>query len=254
MDSIRLQINRLNQMQAYIDAQSGGPGKGFFRLVTSPEQARQVMANGQMAVLMGVEASETFNCGKKDKCNRNTVESGLNELYDLGVRVIYPTHKFDNQLAGSRVEHDFINVGQLLSTGRFFETKECDADTGTDKKFYSSFPLIGEVPFIKDILNAAQLNPQYDENMDHCNKHGLSQLGVYLVNRMIDKKMLIEMDHMSPDTASAVMDIVEARQYNGVISSHSWMNTAKDSGVHKNPRRLIQAGGFVAPYNAMALT
>ncbi len=88
MDSIHLQIQSLNDMQDYIDAQSGGPGKGFFRIVTSPQEARQVMANGQMAVLMGVEASETFNCGQKDKCNRNTVENALDELYDLGARSI----------------------------------------------------------------------------------------------------------------------------------------------------------------------
>ncbi|MCG7488250.1 dipeptidase [Vibrio sp. Of14-4] len=252
MDSIRLQIQRLNEMQDYIDAQSGGVGKGFFRLVTSPSEARQVIAEGKMAVVMGVEASETLNCGKKDICNLETIEAGLNELYDLGVRIVYPTHKFDNQLAGSRVEHEFINIGQLLSTGYFFETKECDADTGTDKHFYPGFPLIGQLPFIKPILDAAGLNPQYDESILHCNQHGLSTLGEYLVNRMIDKKMLIEMDHMSPDTATAVMDIVEQRQYSGVISSHSWMNTSRGGGLHPNTKRLIHAGGFVGPYNGDA--
>ena len=86
----------------------------------------------------------------------------------------------------------------------------------------------------------------------HCNQHGLSTLGEYLVNRMIDKKMLIEMDHMSPDTATAVMDIVEHRQYSGVISSHSWMNTSRGGGLHSNTKRLIHAGGFVGPYNGDA--
>ncbi|KEI70021.1 ricin-type beta-trefoil lectin domain protein [Endozoicomonas elysicola] len=251
MDSIRLQIQSLNDMQDYIDAQAGGPGKGFFQIVTSPQEARQVMANGQMAVLMGVEASETFNCGQKDKCNRNTVENALNELYDLGVRSIYPTHKFDNQIAGSRVENGFINIGQWLAGNRFFETKECDVDT-KGAAFTSGFPLIGDVPFIKDILNTANLNPEYDETIEHCNKYGLSQLGVYLINRMIDKNMLIEMDHMSPDTADAVMDIVEARQYSGVVTSHSWMNSGSDGNIHKNAKRLIEAGGFAAPYNADA--
>ena len=155
-------------------------------------------------------------------------------------------------MAGSRVEHEFINIGQLLSTGYFFETKECDAETGTDKHFYPGFPLIGQLPFIKPILDAAGLNPQYDESILHCNQHGLSTLGEYLVNRMIDKKMLIEMDHMSPDTATAVMDIVEQRQYSGVISSHSWMNTSRDGGLHPNTKRLIHAGGFVGPYNGDA--
>lgn len=251
MDSIRLQVQRLNEMQAYVDAQAGGPGKGFFRLVKSPQEAREVIANGQMAVLMGVEASETFNCGLSDHCNRNTVEATLNELYDLGVRTIFPTHKFDNQLGGSRVEDGFINVGQLLSSGRFFETKACDAETHGNH-FTSGFPLIGDVPVIKDILASAGLSPQYDETIEHCNKYGLSQLGVYLVNRMIDKKMLIELDHTSSDSATAIMDIVEARNYSGVISSHSWMNSANNGGLHHNMKRLIHSGGFVSPYNSDA--
>lgn len=108
------------------------------------------------------------------------------------------------------------------------------------------------MPFIKEIFDAINLNPEYDENMEHCNKYGLSQPGVYLVNRMMDKNMLIEMDHMSPDAAIAVMDIVEVRQYSSVIPSHSWMNTAKDKGVHNTTKRLIKAVGYVAPCNVDA--
>jgi len=251
MDSIRLQVQRLNEMQDYIDAQSGGPGKGWFRLVRTPAQAREVIADGKLAVVMGVEASETFDCGIKDQCNRNDVENKLNELYDLGIRTIYPTHKFDNQLGGSRVENGFINVGEFLSTGRFFETEECDAHTH-GAQFDSGFPLLGDVPFVSDILDIIGLNPQYDETIEHCNQHGLSGLGVYLVNRMIDKKMMIELDHLSAKSAGEVMDIVEARQYPGVITSHSWMNSGKNGDLHGNTRRLLEAGGFAAPYNGNA--
>lgn len=251
MDSIRLQVQRLNEMQAYIDAQNGGPGKGFFQLVSSPEQARQVIANGQLAVLMGVEASETFNCGLKDTCTIHTIEAQLDELYNLGVRTIFPTHKFDNKLGGSAVEDGIMNLGQFLSGGRFFETKECDDHTH-GQNFTSGLPLIGQVPVLKDILNGINLNPVYDESIEHCNQNGISPLGVYLVNRMIDKNMLIELDHMSNDTATAVMDIVEARNYSGVVTSHSWMRDAKNGAVHDNTRRLIEIGGFSTPYNSDA--
>ncbi len=252
MDSIRLQARRLREMQDYVDTQAGGTGKGWFRLVTSPTQAREVIADGKLAVLMGVEASETLNCGLNDpKCDHNTVDAGLNELYDLGVRIIFPAHKFDNQFSGSRVEGDFINLGQWLSTGRFFETKECDSKT-KGKHFVSGLPFLGKIPVIKDILGLGSINPQYndDKTFEHCNVHGLSQLGVYLINRMIDKKMLMDLDHISVDGATAVMDIVKVRKYSGVVSSHSWMNSAKDGGLHKNAIRLIQAGGYIAPYNS----
>ncbi len=34
------QIRTLKGLQSYVDAQSGGPGRGWFRLVYSPAQAR----------------------------------------------------------------------------------------------------------------------------------------------------------------------------------------------------------------------
>lgn len=250
MSSINLQIRRLNEMQDYIDAQQGGPGKGFFRLVSSSNEARQVIADGKLAVLMGIEASELFNCGLKDgTCTKQSIENHLQNIYASGVRVLYPTHRFDNQLGGARMEDGFINVGQWLSSGRFFETKQCDANT-RGAKFTSGFPLIGQVPFIKDILNVIGLNPEYDESRLHCNKHGLSELGVYVVNRMIDMNMIIEFDHMSTETATAVMEIVEARNYSGVVSGHSHMNSKPDGGVHELSRRIAQAGGILAPYNS----
>ena len=64
--------------------------------------------------------------------------------------------------------------------------------------------------------------------------------------------MVIELDHVSTDAATAIMDIVEARGYSGVVSSHSWMHSAKGGGLHNNTRRLINAGGVVAPYNSDA--
>jgi len=248
MASIRLQAQRLNEMQAYIDAQSGGPGKGWFRIVSSPAQARQVIADGKLAVLMGVEASETFNCGVKDSCTKASIDAQLDELYNLGIRTIYPTHKFNNQFGGSQAEDGLLNLGNWLSTGQFFNTQECDDHTH-GRHFKSGFPLIGDLPVFKQILDAANLNPVYDESIEHCNEKGLSELGVYLVNRLIDKNMLIELDHLSNLSATQTMDIVEARNYSGVITSHSWMSDGKNGDVHNNTRRLLEVGGFGTPMN-----
>lgn len=249
MDSIYLQIRRLREMQDYIDAQQGGPGKGFFRLVTSPEEARRVIADGKLAVLMGIEASELFNCGIKDgTCSNEAIERQISDIYDAGVRVMYPLHRFDNQFGGARMEDGFINVGQKLSSGRFFETQACDAQT-QGAKFTSGFPLIGKLPVLKEILSAIGLNPQYDESREHCNRHGLTQQGRYLVNRMIDKGMIIELDHTSTKTARSIMDIVEARNYSGVVSTHSHLNHAPGWNPHQLHKRIADAGGFLARYN-----
>lgn len=249
MDSVELQIQRLAEMESYIDAQQGGPGKGFFRVVSSPAEARRVIADGKLAVIMGIEASELFNCGLKDSCSKAKIDDQLARVYDAGVRTLFPTHRFDNQFGGARPEDGFLNVGQWLSSGEFFEAQACDAET-QGRNFTSGFPLIGTVPVLKDILNLIGLNPVYDETQPLCNSKGLSDLGVYLINRMIDKGMIIEMDHMSSKTANAVMAIVKARNYSGVISGHSWLNSARDGSPHRVSHDIATQGGILAPYNS----
>ena len=53
MNSVRLEAKRMRELEAYIDAKSGGPGKGWFRVVTDPFQARRVVNQGKLAVVHG---------------------------------------------------------------------------------------------------------------------------------------------------------------------------------------------------------
>lgn len=251
MDSVRHQIQLHYAMQDYIDAQFGGPGKGFFRIVKSPQEAREVIADGKLAILMGIEVSEIFDCGLKGGCTRDSVERQMLEMYDLGIRSFYPTHRFDNKFGGSEIEDGLINVGQWLSTGYLFDVEECDAQT-RGHKFTPNFPLIGNLPVIGDIINSISDAPDYDPELNYCNQHGLSELGVYVVNRMIDMGFLIELDHASSKTSASILDIIEARDYSGVISSHSHFQHGVDGQLHPSMKRLIATGGFVAPYNSNA--
>ena len=40
MATVRLEAQRSRELERYIDAQNGGPGRGWFRIVTDPLQAR----------------------------------------------------------------------------------------------------------------------------------------------------------------------------------------------------------------------
>src|SRR4051812_44403953 len=75
----------------------------------------------------------------------------------------------------------------------------------------------------------------------HCNTRGLTDLGRYLIQRMIDKKMVFDPDHMSVLARNQALDLVEANNYPGVVSSHSW------STPDAYPR-IYKLGGFIAPY------
>ncbi|MFD9517457.1 hypothetical protein [Streptomyces sp. NPDC059979] len=132
MTAIRLQIQKTYELQDYVDAMYGGAGKGWFRVVTEPDQARKVIEEGKLAVVLGVETSEPFGCKQVldgARCTMADIDRGLDELHRLGVRSMFLCHKFDNALCGVRFDSGTqgmaINVGQFLSTGTFWSTEPC---------------------------------------------------------------------------------------------------------------------------------
>ncbi|OJF16038.1 hypothetical protein BG844_01315 [Couchioplanes caeruleus subsp. caeruleus] len=222
MTSIRLQARKTYEMQDYIDRMYGGPGKGWFRIVTDTGQARDVIRQGKLAVVLGVETSEPFGCKQildVPQCDSDDIDRGLDELYELGVRSMFLCHKFDNALCGVRFDSGStgiaINSGQFLSTGTSWTTENCPG-------------------------------PQHDNPIGsstdaQCNVRGLTTLGEHALRGMMKRKMMVEIDHMSVKAAGRTLDVLESASYPGVISSHGWM----DLGWTE---RVYRLGGFVAQY------
>ena len=145
MDGAKLQRKRLYELQDYIDAQYGGPGKGFLRIVTDPYQARRVVADGKLAVVMGMETSALFGCRGNDQtaeCDRAKIDRGLAEFRKLGVRSFFPVHKFDNPLGGTKMDGGttglVVNPGNKIAFGSFWDARTCTGpetdNTQTDQR------------------------------------------------------------------------------------------------------------------------
>src|SRR3546814_12241449 len=94
------QVKYLYQLQDYVDAQEGGPGKGWFRIVSSPADARKVINDGKLAVVPGLEFADLFNSttksvagvGEVSGCTREDIDRHVDEIWDLGVRELFPYH------------------------------------------------------------------------------------------------------------------------------------------------------------------
>jgi hypothetical protein len=101
--AVAQQIQTLRRLQGYVDAQAGGRGKGWFRLVYNPRQARQVIERGKLAVLIGIESSNLFGCSERmdlPQCNRRDIDRGIRNAHRLGVRTVFPMHWTDNAFGG----------------------------------------------------------------------------------------------------------------------------------------------------------
>ena len=260
MDSVRLQAQDMYDLQDYIDAQFGGPGKGFYRIVTDPWQAREVINAGKMAVVMGIETSVPFGCtfkalpgGDRPQCDIADIERQLDEVEELGVRQMELVNKFDNALSGIAGDNGAVgvavNLANFLETGTFWDMEHCEPEVpGAHDHSQVALPdvtggqqdaLFGA---IADLFGPGGLPalPLYGPP-EHCNSRGLTTLGEYTIEQLAKRHMLFDPDHMSVKARVQALDQTEEMGYQGVLSSHSW------STPDAYPR-IYEQGGFIAPY------
>lgn len=242
MDAVRRQIKATRDLESYVDRKYGGAGKGWFRVVTNPEQAEKVVKEGKLAVVLGVEVSEPFGCKQTlgvAGCSRADIDRGLDEMKTAGVSSMFLCHKFDNALCGVRYDSDttgiIVNAGQFLTTGTWWNPKPCKEGEVPDNEVIG-----GVMPKELAAKGLPALLPVYPKG-PHCNPLGLSKLGEYALRGMMDRNMIVELDHMSAKAAGRTLDIMESEGYPGGVSSHSWM-------AEEYMDRMFALGGFAAQY------
>lgn len=264
MTSIRLQARDMHALQNYIDAQYGGPGWGWYRIVTNPTQARQVINEGKLAVVMGIETSIPFGCTFKYNpvtrtdtpgCDPSQIAAQLDSVHRMGVSQMELVNKFDNALSG--VAGDAGETGVLVNNAQFKEThsywamQHCDdQNTGVHDHDQPTAPLPSQTQPAQDAIFGAIMRlfggtglgiaPVYPAP-HHCNVRGLTQLGVDTIKGMAARHMLFDPDHMSVKARVAALNLVDQLHYQGVLSTHSW------STPDAYPR-IYHEGGYVAPY------
>jgi hypothetical protein len=266
MDSLERQAHDMYDLQDYVDAQWGGPGEGWYRIVKTPWQARKVINAGKMAVVMGIETSVPFGCtfkatpgpGGEDHdvpaavCTPEHIKKQLDLVHGWGVRQMELVNKFDNALAGVAGDNAstgaVVNQANFLETGSYWDMQHCDdADTGIHDKDQYAAPANPISPEQQDALFGAigtifgGVALQVYPPPHHCNSRGLTTLGEDTIDGLAQRHMLFDPDHMSVKARQSALDQLEQMKYSGVVSSHSW--STEDAYP-----RIYKLGGFVAPY------
>lgn len=194
MEAADLQIDAAKQMEAFTDGMNGGPGKGWFRIAYSPADARRIIADNKLAVVLGIEVDKLFGCGR-DECDAATVDAQLSKYYQMGVRHLYPVHFADNAFGGYALGGDMDRA--------LFAVNSMAANRGG----VWSFALSQE----EDCSASFAIK---------CNQRGLTLLGSHLITSMMNKGMIIDIDHMGKKTTDGVLALTAPRQY-PVISGHT---------------------------------
>ena len=136
MVTVRREAQRMRELERYIDAQNGGPGQGWYRIVESPaearagDQRRQARGGhgdgGLGALRLPADAARQH----ADSAPSRSVDAGIDEIYDLGVRQLELVNKFDNALTGVAGDGGTMgtitNGGNFLSAGTFWDLEHCE--------------------------------------------------------------------------------------------------------------------------------
>lgn len=243
-----LQIQNIIDMQNYIDAQCGGTGKGWFRIVKSSNEAREVISKGKMAVFLAFEFDTVFGAkedyiglyesGKitKEACDQKlgAIEAQLDNYYAQGVRSIYPLHALNNGFGGCQ-----LYQGEVFSIMNYFQTGDYyQPEASTNPRVFYKQP--------KANLPA--------DVQGHQNILGLTKTGEWLIKKLIEKKFIIEIDHMGDKTFNKVLDVIWAEKYPGIIASHTRILDMfkPENGAWEQldiPRmiKVMQLGGIISP-------
>jgi hypothetical protein len=150
------QVKYLFQLQDYVDAQEGGPGLGWFRIVKTPQEARRVINDGKLAVVAGLEFANVFDCtvhftpggllGEMRGCTKESIDRQIDEVWDLGVREIFPYHDINSALGGTGLFSDILNIVGFYGTGGFWQTYDCPDGGEGEKYFFSAGAKIAITP------------------------------------------------------------------------------------------------------------
>ncbi|MAA74760.1 MAG: peptidase M19 [Salinisphaeraceae bacterium] len=261
------QVEYLFGIQDYIDAQFGGPGKGFFRIVGSPAEAREVIAEGKLAVIPGLEFTNIWGCNvtflpdgsEQRACTREDIDAEIDRVWDAGVRQVFPFHDVDSALGGAGLFSNILEIINFVGTGRFFETYACE-DGGEGENFLfnagltslaADAPLLGQIlgndnPITSTLLGLTNGAVPTAESGRRCNVRTVTDLGIYAIDKMMKKGFIIDIDHAEIRSKQIMLDYTATTEPDyPMVSGHGGQGGINN----EQAKQIIAQGGVIYPGN-----
>ncbi|WP_167306025.1 membrane dipeptidase [Cellulomonas shaoxiangyii] len=274
--SIEAQLAAARTLQNTIDATSGGPGTGWFRIVLTPAEARTVIGEGKLAVVLGVEAAGAFggcafvpagvtpavppvspfvsnpdetrwalNCNGLlppllDEGVTSRAVALMERYRELGARHFYLIHNLQGVAGGNSLSAALLHA--VTNPSRHAPGSPFDRVADIDRV----------VRDVRPPITSFACPTAFAFDGGRCNSVGLTFTGRQLARAMANEGSVIDLDHLS---IKAKRDLwAELGDQYPVVSSHSGFNeinggdkSNEDQLLPDDLQRLIRWGGSVAP-------
>jgi microsomal dipeptidase-like Zn-dependent dipeptidase len=231
----------------------------FLEIAYSPAEARSIIGNGKMAIVIGVEADYAW--GKE--ANTSALLTLLDRYYQMGARTIFLAHHLNTPLAGAAQFAPVLWAQQ--SVANCFDH---DVQCGKSRKPFAVHQIL---PGRKDQPDAATYSEVTPRTMaaraaapwiwdgyraigpgvevvtergvkTRKNLLGLTPQGALVVAEMMKLGMLIDVGHISERAIHDVADIAQAMNDYPIISSHTLVRSTLPDRPDKSLKEDATAG------------
>ena len=197
----------------------------FMEIAHSPAEARAIIRGNRLAVILGIEEDSFGGFKDEAQCTDQQVADYVQQVYDMGVRHVFPIHVANNAFGGCGLYEDqwglnnyylHQNPVQVLPappTIQFRMGEDAPLNIGA-----ISGLLFGYYPPDYNALFRDPL-PETGYFPGHMNARGLTQRGTNFLHELMHRGMIIDVDHMGYVTRNAALSLAEAQNY-PVIDGH----------------------------------
>jgi len=195
--------NIVRQLNAAI-ALGNDPNTSWYQIAYSTQQARDIINQNKLAVILSVEASDIFNTADP--------QATLQDLYNKGARTLQPLHQFNSKLGGVAWHDGNIKLVQTIKN--LPSTHHLCKDNGGTGSY-----------------------AKCDATKNQLNYLGLTGAGKRFVTKMLNLGMPVDIAHMSELSVKDVETIVTAACDYPVYVSHGHVRSLLDEDSWKADKK-----------------
>ena len=229
MDNIKLQIKAIH------DFARRHP---WYRVARDPWEARKIIQEGKLAVIISVEISHLLPASHGDWVDQ------LDELYGMGVRCMEIAHETDSRFAGAAHHHGLLLsiMDSLKSMGQG-DLKEAL------NEFKISYPDFSSISGVTTIFSGPLPSPNLKLEASPANTVGLLPEGKKLIHEMAKRKMLLEVDHCSRKARFDIHQYLLDRSSPSEVRYYPYFYSHARFDELMPPRKWIEDNIGKPPYN-----
>jgi microsomal dipeptidase-like Zn-dependent dipeptidase len=233
---------QIAQIQAFVARHSA-----FMQIAESSSDIQTIISQNKMAIVLGVELDDIGSLTGSQ--TNSALVSEVDRLYGEGVRYIFPIHLVDNPIGGSAVYVALFDYANEYEQGSPYALGCSQPADNIGEILNTAVPTelqVAEAAKLGKVLPAPPSLGCPTAGTGNMNTRGLTTAGVAAIQEMMNKHMLIDIDHMSQLSANSTIGL--AQQHAGypypLFSGHNGIRTFSAGTNQGSSERSLTAAQY----------